>query len=125
MSNDTRTGYFLRPALNAGDPMFASFELEGVKAVLYMDSLGGLAVHKLGKNKRPNKKPIAKGQATGNPQSGDGHPDLVGIVTTARGTGFELAFWFHDDPIRPYYVVRYSKRQPPQGAVYRPESIAA
>ena len=125
MSDTKRPSYFLRPSAERGAPMQAVFELEGVKSVLYLNSIGELAIHKLGRNSRPNKKPIAQGQAVQNPDQGEDYPDLVGLVTTAKGTVFELAFWFHDDPIRPYYVVRYSKRPVPQGSVYRPESIAA
>lgn len=121
---DNRTAYFLRPGTEEGSPMWAAFELNGVKSVLYMDGTGALTVHKLGKNKQPLKSPIAKGQVHHNTTTSTDAPDLIGLITTAKGTAFELALWWHDDPVRPYYSVKYSEREVPRGTAFRPDMLA-
>lgn len=128
MSKDSRTAYFLRPGLNEGDPMWAAFDLHHggavLKTVLYMDGTGALTAYKLGKNKLPTKTVVASGQVHRNTSASPDAPQFVGIITTAKGTAFELALWWHADPIRPYYSVKYSEREVPRGTAFSPDILA-
>jgi len=121
------TGYFLRPGRNEGDPMFAAFELRGIKCAMLVEPDGSIHIHKVNAKGELLEKPIAIGQFKRNDLGlSKNAPALVGHIRTSKQTSFELAAWLHDaDKSDSYYVVRYSERPQRRGQFFKPEQFAA
>lgn len=104
-------GYFLRAGIKANAPSVCNdFELNGIASVLTVDHKGNVKVYKRTKTGH-TEKPIATGFFRPNTVSSDNAPTWQGIIRTAKDSRFQLAAWLHDDPIDPYYVIRYNQTQ--------------
>lgn len=120
--NNTNT-FYLRPSLDAAAPMEAMFNFAGAQAILFMNGMGEVSVHKITRTGH-SKRPLATGKFRKSNMRGQHAPDIIGSIKDSKGFTSNLVAWYHDDPDSPYYVLRYDERPARQGTAFSPDSLA-